>query len=100
MTCPIKANSEVGGNLSLGVCAKSLHSVQLLVTCDHTGLNPPTSSVHGMLQARILGGLPFPPPGNLPDPGSNPFLLCCMHWHVVSLPPVPQKPQLLFIILQ
>ena len=25
----------------------------------------------GILQARILGGLPFPPPGNLPSPGTK-----------------------------
>ena len=29
----------------------------------------PGSSVHGILQARILDGLPFPSPGDLPDPG-------------------------------
>ena len=30
------------------------------------------SSVHGILQARILEGLPFPSPGDLPDPGIKP----------------------------
>ena len=30
--------------------------------------SPPGSSAHGILQARIWGGLPFPSPGNLPDP--------------------------------
>ena len=29
----------------------------------------PGSSVHGILQARILDELPFPSPGELPDPG-------------------------------
>ena len=29
----------------------------------------PGSSVHGILQARILEGLPFPTPGDLPNPG-------------------------------
>ena len=33
------------------------------------GCSPPGSSVHGILQARILSGLPLPPPGDLPDPG-------------------------------
>ena len=28
----------------------------------------PGSSVHGISQARILGGLPFPSPGDLPHP--------------------------------
>ena len=30
------------------------------------------SSVHGILQARIWGGLPCPPPGDLPNPGIKP----------------------------
>ena len=30
------------------------------------------SLVHGIFQARILGGLPFPTPGDLPDPGMKP----------------------------
>ena len=29
------------------------------------------SSVHGILQARILDWLPFTPPGDLPDPGTD-----------------------------
>ena len=36
------------------------------------GYSLPDSSVHGILQARILGGLPFPSPGDLPDPGIEP----------------------------
>ena len=32
----------------------------------------PGSSVHGILQARVLGGLSFPSPGDLPDPGIEP----------------------------
>ena len=27
-------------------------------------------------------GLPFPPPGDLPDQGMNPRLLCLLHWLV------------------
>ena len=30
------------------------------------------SSVHGILQARILDGLPFTSPGDLPNPGIKP----------------------------
>ena len=37
--------------------------------------SPPGSSVHGILQARILSRLPFPPPGDLPDPGIEPTSL-------------------------
>ena len=32
----------------------------------------PGSSVHGILQARILKWVAFPPPGDLPDPGIKP----------------------------
>ena len=32
----------------------------------------PGSSVHGISQARILEWLPFPAPGDLPDPGIEP----------------------------
>ena len=35
--------------------------------------SPPGSSVHGISQTRILGGLPFPSPGDLPDPGIEPM---------------------------
>ena len=32
----------------------------------------PHSSVHGISQQGYWSGLPFPPPGNLPDPGIKP----------------------------
>ena len=37
--------------------------------------SPLGSSAHGILQARILTGLPCPPPGDLPDPGIKPLSL-------------------------
>ena len=39
--------------------------------------SPPGSSVHGVLQARILEGLSFPSPGDLPDPAIEPGLPHC-----------------------
>ena len=36
------------------------------------GLWPAGSSVHGILQARILSGLPFHPPEDLPNPRMEP----------------------------
>ena len=36
--------------------------------CEPLDCSPPGSSVHGIFQARILSGLPFPPPGDLPNP--------------------------------
>ena len=45
--------------------------------CDPMKCSLPGSSVHGILQARILrntrwSGLPFPSPGDLPNPGMEP----------------------------
>ena len=37
--------------------------------CDPRDCSPPGSSIHGVSQARILNGLLFPSPGDLPDPG-------------------------------
>ena len=37
--------------------------------CDSMDCSPPGSSVHGIPQARILSGMPCPPPGDLPYPG-------------------------------
>ena len=31
-------------------------------------------------------GLPFPSPGDLPNPGIEPRLLCLLHWQADSLP--------------
>jgi len=34
--------------------------------------SPPGSSVHGILQQEYWSGLPYPPPGDLPDPQIKP----------------------------
>ena len=62
----------------LSSCAKLL---QLCLTvCDPRDHSLPGSSVHGILQARILewipsSRLPCPPPGDLPYPGIEPVSL-------------------------
>ena len=43
--------------------------------CDPVNCSPPGSSVHGILQARTLDGLPFLLQGIFPTQGSNPSLL-------------------------
>ena len=50
------------------VCA---HSCPTLCNAINSS-NLPGSSVHGILQAKWWGGLPFPPLGNLPNPGIKP----------------------------
>ena len=47
--------------------AKSIQSCPTL--CDTMGSSPPVSSVHGILQARILEWIAMPLPGDLPKPG-------------------------------
>ena len=51
-------------------CAKSLQSCPAL--CDPMDCSLPVSSVHGILQARILEWIAVPSPGNLPNPGIEP----------------------------
>ena len=47
---------------------------------DTMDCGPPDSSVHGTFQARKLEWLPFPPPGNLPNPGIKPMSLSSPAW--------------------
>ena len=55
------------------MCAKSLQLCPTL--CDPMDCSPPGSSVHGILQARVLEWVACPPPGDLPDPGIEPSSL-------------------------
>ena len=43
----------------------------------------------GFPQQEYWSGLPFPSPGDLPDPGRDPGLLRLLHWQADSLPLVP-----------
>ena len=57
-----------------GVCVR-VHAVSLqscLTLCEATDCSPPSSAVHGILQARILEWVACPPPRDLPDPGIEP----------------------------
>ena len=37
----------------------------------------------GFSRQEYWSGLPYPPPGDLPDPGIELHLLCLLHWQVV-----------------
>ena len=52
------------------MCESVAHSC--LTRCYAMDCSPLGSSVHGILQVRILKGLPFSSPGDLPDPGIEP----------------------------
>ena len=54
--------------------------------------SPPGSSVHGISQTRKLGGLPFPSPGDLPDPGIEPTSRTLAGRFFITEP--PEKPNL------
>ena len=70
------------------VCAKSLHSCPTL--CDPMDCSWPGSSVHGILQGRILEWVAMPSPrGSSWPQGSNQCLLGLLHWQVGSLPLAP-----------
>ena len=50
----------------------------------------------GFSRQECWSGLPCPPPGDLPNAGINPCLLCLLHWQVGSLQLVlPGKPQVM-----
>ena len=59
-----------------GLTVKQLHTCargQLRQTlCHPKDYIPPGSSVHKILQAEYWSGLPFPPPGDLPESGIKP----------------------------
>ena len=52
------------------VHAKSFHSC--LTLCNTVDCSPPGSSVHGILQEKILEWVAIPFSGDLPDPGIEP----------------------------
>ena len=64
---------EVGKPGPTHVHAKLLQSCPSL--CNPVDCRPPGSSVHGILQARILEWVAMPPPGDLPDPTIKPVSL-------------------------
>ena len=48
-----------------------------------------TSLFKGFSRQEYWSRLPFPPPGDLPNPEINPKTLCLLHWQASSLPLVP-----------
>ena len=70
------------------VCAKSLRLCPTL--CNPVDCSPPNSSVHGILQARILEWVAISfSRGIFPTQGSSPHHLHLLHWQATSSLPVP-----------
>ena len=59
-----KCGTYIKWNICCYLVAKSCPTL-----CDPMDYSFPVSSVHGIFQARILEWLPFPSPGDLPNPG-------------------------------
>ena len=83
------------------VHAKSLQSC--LTLCDPMDNSPPSSSVHGILQAKIPEYVAMPSSRRCSQlrEGSNPSLLCLLRWQVgSSLLVPPGKPTKCCISIQ
>ena len=74
------------------LCAKSLQSCPCL--CDPMGYSLPGSSVHGILQARILEYLAMPSSRGSSEPGTEPMSLTSSALAGGSSPLVPQPNRL------
>ena len=72
----------------INMCVRS--SDQLCLTfCESVDNSPSASSVHGILQLRILEWVVVPSPGGLPDPGIKSKSLVSLVLQADSLPLVP-----------
>ena len=49
-----------------------VHAQSCLTLCDPVDCSPSSSSVRKFSRQEYRNGLPFPPPGDLPDPGTEP----------------------------
>ena len=87
-------------------------SKSCLTLCDVMDGSPPGSSVHGFPKEEYQSGLPFPSPGDLPDPWDQTCISCIgrqilYHWttretpqiqishnykHIISLLSLPPLP--------
>ena len=62
-----------GGFFTSIYCCCCLVAKSCQTLCNPMNCSMPGFSVHGILQPRILSGLTFPSPGDLPNPGIKPM---------------------------
>ena len=70
-------------------CAKSLHSHVTL--CGPMNCRPPGSSVHGILQTRILEWVATSFCGGSSQPKDQTWVSCFLYWQAGSLPLAPPE---------
>ena len=59
--CSLKMKNSLSNNLTFAMPAAAAKLLQLCLTlCDHMDCSPPGSSVHGILQERILEWIAMP----------------------------------------
>ena len=75
-----------------------MHAQLCLTLFDPMDCSPPGSSVHGILQARILEWVAFPPPGNLPNSGIKPVSSALVGGFFTTEP--LGKPQIVYNLCQ
>ena len=71
------------------MCAQPLQSG--LTLCNPMDDSPPGSSVHGILQARILEWVAMPSSKDLPNPGIKPLSVSCITGRFFTTEPL-EKP--------
>ena len=64
--------NEISPFLCIGKGKESEIAQSCLTLCDPIDRNLPGSSVHGIFQQEYWSVLPFPSPGELPNPGIKP----------------------------
>ena len=72
---------------SIDTKVKSVSHLVVSTLCDPMDYSPPGSSVHEILQARILEWVAISFPGDLPDPGIEPRSLTLQADSLLSEPP-------------
>ena len=82
------------GDLYVCVCVYVSDSATLWTVAHQAPLSM------GFSRQEYWSRLLCPPPGDLPNPGMKPVLLCLLHWQVGSLPLMPPgKPKHIYIYI-
>ena len=85
----------LGFIIFISACMLSRFShVQLFVTLWTAACQAALS--RGFSRQEYWSGLPCPPPGIFLTQGSNPCLLCLLHWQASPLPPAPLGKPIIF----
>ena len=71
---------EIHQDLGLEMCVQAKSLQWCTTLCDPVDCSPPGSSVHGILQARILECVAMPSSRESPQPRDQTRVSCLLHW--------------------